>query len=466
MSITVLINGVDRTSDILQKSLQVTWNVAATATCRFSSRAYKPSIGHRVQVQLNGTTIWDGQVADVVTTYQRHVVRYDVTASDAYFLDRRIANDGYVAQTLQAIINDLLTVHLNSEGYTSDFLAPGPTIARFVADYVTVSEAFRQLADLTGWDWTIRPGRVIEWRESPYLSSSLTLTDDDLLELSRKEGLRNYRNKQYIRGGKSRTSTQTEQFAGDGKTRSFNVAYAVAEAPTVQVNGVAKTVGIRGVDTGKDWYWSKNTTEISQDSSATPLSGTDTLTVSYVGFYPLVSSVTLDYEVTNRQAVEGGSGLHESVIVERAVEDEDTALTLISSLVNRYGVMEDQLLIRTLTRLEAGKVVTINSTALGISGDYYVQQVTMRSLHEDASKSIVVYDAKVVNRAAREHWSRVIARMLSQRQSIIGSERTADVVNQLVQFSDSVPTSDSILATSSAPESRVGFAQVGYSEVA
>lgn len=49
---------------------------------------------------------------------------------------------------------------------------------------------------------------------------------------------------------------------------------------SVQVNGVAKTVGIYGQDTGKDWYWIPGARLLIQDAGAAPLASTDTLSMS------------------------------------------------------------------------------------------------------------------------------------------------------------------------------------------
>src|SRR5258708_13346843 len=104
-----------------------------------------------------------------------------------------------------------------------------------------------------------------------------------------------YRNTQYLLGGVSQTVTQTETRVGDGNTVSWPMSFDISTVPTVSVNTgsgyVAKTVGIKGVDTGKDWYWQKGPPLISQDSAGTKLRGSpnkDLLQVVYVGQYPTV----------------------------------------------------------------------------------------------------------------------------------------------------------------------------------
>src|SRR5690606_2836220 len=122
-----------------------------------------------------------------------------------------------------------------------------------------------------------------------------------------------YRNSQYIKGGVDITDPQTEEFLGDGKRTAFTTGFKIAKVPTIKVNSTIKTVGIRGLDSGKDWYWSKGENTISQESSATPLESTDILSVTYQGEFPIVVITKDDAEIIARQTLEQNSGINEDV---------------------------------------------------------------------------------------------------------------------------------------------------------
>src|SRR5260221_1398180 len=87
-----------------------------------------------------------------------------------------------------------------------------------------------------------------------------------------------YRNTQYLLGGVTQTVTQTETRVGDGNTTSWPMNFDLSTVPTVSINigagYVSQTVGIQGVDSGKNWYWSQGSPLITQDMAGTKVRGT------------------------------------------------------------------------------------------------------------------------------------------------------------------------------------------------
>jgi hypothetical protein len=86
--------------------------------------------------------------------------------------------------------------------------------------------------------------------------------------------LNQYRNRQMV-SYEELTAVRTETFAGDGFTQTFGVEFPIALAPTVSVNGVAQTVGIGGLEDGKQWYWNRGANEVAQELTDAPLFGLD-----------------------------------------------------------------------------------------------------------------------------------------------------------------------------------------------
>ena len=137
--------------------------------------------------------------------------------------------------------------------------------------------------------------------------------------------------------------TKTEKQIGDGSSTSWDVGYPVVSAPTILVNGVAQTVGVKGVDTGKAFYWASGSTTITQDSSGTVLVGpntttgqaADVLTITYTGRYSTTvtrDNTSMSGTTTQSQfaSVSGGTG-----IVERIIDVTSQNLTV--SAANSYG---------------------------------------------------------------------------------------------------------------------------------
>lgn len=68
----------------------------------------------------------------------------------------------------------------------------------------------------------------------------------------------------------------------NGQRKVFTALWdTFTNVTSVTVNGQAKTFGIYGQDSGKDWYWLPGTGLVIQDPAAEPLSSSDTLAVSY-----------------------------------------------------------------------------------------------------------------------------------------------------------------------------------------
>ncbi|MGQ9916457.1 MAG: hypothetical protein ACUVS7_03480 [Bryobacteraceae bacterium] len=78
------------------------------------------------------------------------------------------------------------------------------------------------------------------------------------------------------------SSTTTQKPNGQRKVFyiSSNASNGINSITSLTVNGMAKTVGVYGQDTGKDWYYIPGARIVIQDSGAPPLVPTDTLYIA------------------------------------------------------------------------------------------------------------------------------------------------------------------------------------------
>src|SRR5690606_7950115 len=128
--------------------------------------------------------------------------------------------------------------------------------------HVPVTRVFDELAELTGFFWFVDPHKVLHFAERATFTAPWSIGDAQgtrrhrALELS--EDRTEFRTRELIIGGHDTSENElVERFRGDGETQTFTVSRAIAAVPTVRVNGVDKTVGIKDVEIGKDWYWNK-----------------------------------------------------------------------------------------------------------------------------------------------------------------------------------------------------------------
>jgi hypothetical protein len=174
-----------------------------------------------------------------------------------------------------------------------------------------------------------------------------------------------YRNTQYIIGGTAQTVQQNETRMGDGTTQSWTMGYDLASAPTITVDGVAQTVGLKGAS-GSQFYWAAGDNTITQDSGQTKLTAADTLAVSYLGQYPTVISDANAAQVAYEAALDGTTGIIEEVETDQTITSAEGGLQEASNLLTRYAQQGVQFVFTTLlTAYEPGQMLTVNYAPFG-----------------------------------------------------------------------------------------------------
>ncbi len=237
-----------------------------------------------------------------------------------YLADKRLVVKAFVAgRTLEYIVEEILTDYLVAEGVTEGLIETGPTLGVVIFNYVSVTEAFNALQELTGYVWRIDNDKKLYFVDRSTYSATWNLDNVVYRPIKGTAHLSDenpfYRNTQYVKGGKGLTVEQTEVFIGDGTLQSFALGYPPALVPTSITDSVlgAGTIGIKGIDTGKDYYWSKGDPVIL--TAVAPVA-TRTLTVVYYGQYPLISLAKDHSQVLAVAALDGTSGIVETIVTE------------------------------------------------------------------------------------------------------------------------------------------------------
>jgi hypothetical protein len=294
-------------------------------------------------------------------------------ADNHYLADKRIVAESYEAKTCGYIVDDLFDNYLADEGVTIGEIQLGATLTTCVLNYVRFSDAMDNLAEAAGFIWYISYDKKLYFIDRSTYAAPWAITTADIL-VSPKPALTNsnnlYRNQQYIRGGKALTDLQTEERKGDSKLTAFTMNYAIGKEPTsVKVNTIAKTVGIKGVDTGKDWYWNKGDAVLSQDSGGAVLAATDTLEVKYYGEYDIIVVATDEDAVAAQLAIEGsGTGIVEEVADEVHITDRDAAINSALAKLKQYSPTGYQFKFTTRrTGLKTGQLASVTFANYGLS---------------------------------------------------------------------------------------------------
>ena len=259
-------------------TVNITENLNNRATATFTIEGFSLSnINEGDEVVLtresDSEIIFAGNVLNSVYSHNHitDLVNIRVNCSSYEFLaDRRIVAEVYITESSGDIVTDLMNKYLAADGVTAGQIDAGTSLNRAVFNYKRLSDVFNQLADTNGFVWYIDYNKELffverEFQAAPYDIDETDNTKKAIRAVSVNTSLNNYTNKRYIEYNEL-TSQQTETFVGDGVRNTWNLAYPVAKTPVVYVNNVQKTVGILGLDDDKNFYWSKNTHEITQDS--------------------------------------------------------------------------------------------------------------------------------------------------------------------------------------------------------
>jgi hypothetical protein len=303
-----------------------------------------------------------------------------ITVTDQQWLAaKRVVAKYYLNQTYGAIVLDLVNVILSQEGVTiGQIVDGGSPIPQVTFSYCTVAAALDAMVTQASSSGTPYFWMIDQYKKLwfvPYTAIAGPYTDGTTIDdghlsgfvpsVTRANPL--YRDTQYVTGGNAATSSVTETRKGDGAARSWSMGYPIASAPTITVNGSGKTVGVKGTS-GSNYYWAAGDPVITQDTGQTILVSTDTLSVTYVGQYPNVFTGNDQGQIANQQALDGTSGIIESVLNDDTIATVTDGLARVGQQLSRYGVQALQFKFKTLQAGYApGQLCLVNFAPLGLN---------------------------------------------------------------------------------------------------
>jgi hypothetical protein len=155
------------------------------------------------------------------------------------------------------------------------------------------SDNINDLAKRSGYFWTIKADGSMVFADRKTVPAPWILTSNDVLvdglEVTEEPDL--YRNRHTIKGVVGTIATP-ETKIGDGTSTSWALKYSVISVAGVTLNGQPVSFGVKGVDTGKSFYYQVGSNSLAVDASVALLQQTDSVFISYVGQF--VTSVTRD----------------------------------------------------------------------------------------------------------------------------------------------------------------------------
>jgi hypothetical protein len=387
-------------------SLNGSHSLNERATCSFVvlNPEFEITQGMAVVVQQDGVTVFGGLVhkpkssGDILREVSVSCIGFSGLA------DRRIIAEAYDNTAAGDIVEDFITKYFADEGVIAGDIQAGPVMSRAVFNYDSGDVALNYLSEVTGYYWEIDELRRLNHFDRASYAAPFGLTDTsrNYRNLVVEENPDQYRNRQIVRGSQALSTVQTRSFRGDGQAQAFTVDLPIALVPTIKVNGLAITVGIRGLETGKAWYWQKGDKTVSQDAAGTKLTDTDILTVEYQGLYPLIIVAENPSQIDARRDNEGGTGIYEQVTEAANLDTQAAATQYAYGLLERYGYIARTVTFATYEHgLKAGQLIPIQNSQHNVDGTFLIESVTMR-----ADGDLALYNVKALDGDALGGWQR------------------------------------------------------------
>lgn len=365
----------------------------------------------------NGAVKIFNGIISKITTYEDdpNYLYYELQIVDNSALaDRLVIAKTYDDKTAGYIVNDIITSVLSGSGVTAGTIATGASIKKAVFNYIKVSSALDYIKNLTGLNWYIDKDKKLQFFDRATNVSPWELTNTvQHNKFKQESSLDNYRNVQYVRGGKGRTASQINEIptpAPDGKSRNFIMRFAVAERPTIEINlngsgWVAinsADVGINGLNKNKKWYYTFGSQVLTQDEAESVLSSNDAIRVTYVGLRNIFLKVENSDGITS-------FGKYEALTTEKAINTTEQAIEYGKGLIQTYGEIKDTISFSTeVSGLQAGQLLTVNKPLYGINDKFLIESVEITASGADT----INYDIKALDGVAIGGWEEFFKELL------------------------------------------------------
>ena len=329
--------------------------------------------------------------------------------------------------TAGMIARDIHSIYLAAEGVTVGNIESGPDIKEMIVNYQYVTNAFDVLSARSGFIWEIDYFKQLNFQARATTEAWLSVAASDIRRPSSSlaKDSSQYRNRQFIRGGTDVTEPQVETFTGDGTRESFTVGYRINQVPTVTVNAVGQTVGIKGIDTTMDCYWSKGDSVIVFDVGSVP--GAVAVVISYIGEYDIMVQAEDAAEIASRVAIEGGTGLIESISDEPYLVTSESALEQAQAMLVKFGVIGQQFTFAHSTwGLAPGELITMTVSEYGLAAtSLLVESITITEFApdtmapEDTDYSLL-YTVKAIEGPVMGDWTGLFRALAGWKSQIVG----------------------------------------------
>jgi len=380
MSVTIEINSVDKSGDIEQESVSMSFALGKQpSNLSFVVKGNKtlPTLGQSIVVKDNGVNVFKGIITDRTDeVIGKLVIKHKFSCMDGYYeLDSLLISKAYNDTTAGVVILDIINTF--TTGFTLDIPASTPIVKTIRFNYEQPSSAFNKIANIIGWDWYIDANYVVHFFPPNDILAPYEINDTDgnlaWSSLDFTSNLTELKNVVYVRGGEYDDAIAgadaIDSYLADGTQTAFPLVYRYSNVQ-VTVDAVAKTVGVDYVDSIDDFDCLYNYQEklVRFPSASKPTVG-QLVKVFGDAKVPIIV-----------QAIDSTSivayGTREAIEINKSINSIEEAELLASSLIDLWKDGSKEGSFRTnQSGFVVGQTVTINSVKFGVNTTYKINRV-------------------------------------------------------------------------------------------
>jgi len=334
----VVIGGVDYTQYVAidnTTKIELDEKLNAGNTANVTLRSDKPGQGFNIQtgdvaeIWFDNTLESKGTIGDftpriikvVNTTVREYVLPLD---DHNIICAHRLYTNAFAETTSGAIVKDIIDSTLFADGitYTNQSISDGRLIIEAAYNTQRVNDILDDLARTNGFYWYIDVDKVLWFRAMDLTNEApFVITDDasntadnfrlmmNTLKISSPRT--QYRNRLYVRGY-GITDEMTDIFTADGVNTQFVCGFEIQDLLYLFVNGVPQSFEVDSRTAVSEFMWKFGEAQV-RASKEKVLNDGDIITIIYRGRFPLVVSAEDSGEIAARAAIEGNSGVYESI---------------------------------------------------------------------------------------------------------------------------------------------------------
>jgi len=394
MNIEIKINDVDRTNEVDVSTIYKNERMGAISTLdfRMTKEAISdiPELNQEVKLTVDSNILFYGIIVKMEKRQEIGTLsRLFISCNDfGHNLNRYIVSARYNKKTVNEIIEDLVSKYASGD-FTTTNVDCDIEVETIVFDKITLTESLKRLASLTNYNWYVDYNKDINFfsRTDNVAPFNLTDTNGNYIysSLDVVEDLSQLRNKVLIRGGEIEGNNRSEIFSGDGTREYFNLSNKFGTLPTVEVDGVGKTVGIDFLDQEEafDCFWDYNNRYVR--FVVAPAVGSDNVVIDGKPLYPVIIQVQDDDSVDKY-------GVAEFFKEDRKIRSLEEGKQFATAELEAYKEEIFEGSFETYQHgLKAGQIININSDAIGVDEDFLIQSIALTM----QSKNRFIYSVKL-----------------------------------------------------------------------